>query len=327
MRQLRWGILGTSRINQSVAPAINDSPRSRLVVVASRSRDRAQAEAQRFSAERAYGSYAELLADREIDAVYIALPNVLHAEWTIAAARAGKHVLCEKPLAPALAEVDAISEAATANGVVVAEAFMYRHHAQTLKVRELVSAGTLGPLALVRGCFSFTMTRPNDVRLDPLPGAGCLWDLGCYPVSYARLILGEEPIEAFGWQTTGATGVDESFTGQLRFPSGARAQFDCSFRAPLRAELEVVGRDAALRIAEPFKPGLSTQLELRREGKPPEAVVVSGQSLYLGEVEDMADCVLEGKAQRMSLADSRGNCAALLALLESARTGRTARVG
>jgi D-xylose 1-dehydrogenase (NADP+, D-xylono-1,5-lactone-forming) len=326
MKQLRWGILGTSRINRSVAPAINESPRSQLLAVASRALERAQAEARSYSIPRAYGSYTELLADTEIDAVYVALPNALHAEWTIAAARAGKHVLCEKPLAPSLAEVDAISEAARANGVVVAEAFMYRHHPQTLKVRELVGSGVLGPLSLVRGCFTFTMTRPNDVRLEPVAGAGCLWDLGCYPVSYARLLVGEESVEAFGWQTTGASGVDEAFAGQLRFPSGARAQFDCGFRVPLRAELEVVGRDATLRVAEPFKPGLASTLELRREGQPPEAIAVKGQSLYLGEVEDMADCVLEGKTQRMSLADSRGNCAALLALLESARTGRSVSI-
>jgi D-xylose 1-dehydrogenase (NADP+, D-xylono-1,5-lactone-forming) len=327
MKPLRWGILGTSRINQSVVPAIASSPRHLLRAVASRSLERAQVEARRFTIPRAYGQYAELLADPEIDVVYVALPNVLHAEWTIAALRAGKHVLCEKPLAPSLAEVDRIIEAARSNAVVVAEAFMYRHHPQTLKVRELLAAQALGPLRLVRGCFSFTMTRANDVRLEPLPGAGCLWDLGCYPVSYARLVLGEEPCEAFGWQTAGATGVDETFAGQLRFPSGALAQFDCGFRVPLRAELEFVGRDATLRVPEPFKPGLTSTIELWREGKPPETIEVAGQSLYLGEVEDMADAIRDGKAPRVSLADSRGNCAALLALLESARTSHPVRIG
>jgi xylose dehydrogenase (NAD/NADP) len=326
MKPLNWGILGTSRINRSVAPAISSSPRNRLLTVASRALERARAEAERYSIPRACGSYADLLADPEVDVVYIALPNHLHAEWTIAAAQAGKHVLCEKPLAPSLAEIDAITEAARMNGVVVAEAFMYRHNPQTLKVREIVESQALGPLRLVRGCFTFTMTRPNDPRLEPVAGAGSVWDIGCYPVSFTRFILAEEPSEAFGWQITGPTGVDETFAGQLRFPSGMMLQFDCGFRAPFRAEMEIVGRDATLRVAEPFKPDLRCALELRREGQPPETIPINGLPLYLGEVEDMADAVLDGKSPRVSLADSRSNCAALLALLESARTARPVRL-
>ena len=194
---------------------------------------------------------------------------------------------------------------------------MYRHHAQTL-----------GRIRMVRGSFSFTMTRPNDVRLEPMPGAGSLWDLGCYPVSYIRLVMGEEPKEAFGWQDPdpGTPWLGKS-GGDPRCPRGAIAQFDCSFRAPLRAELEIVGSEATLRVPEPFKPGLTSVLELRREGKPPETIEVAGGPVYAGEVENMADVIHGGRPQRVTLADSRGNCAALVALLESARTGRVVGIG
>jgi predicted dehydrogenase len=205
--------------------------------------------------------------------------------------------------------------------VVVAEAFMYRHHAQTLRARELVAGGDLGEPRLVRGSFTFSLDRPGDVRLVPAQGGGALWDVGCYPVSFARFVLGEEPHEAFGWQVTGATGVDETFAGQLRFPGGAIAQFDCGFRAPFRTELEVVGSAASLRLGRPFKPGPHETMVLAR-GEAQEVLVTEGDELYRGEVEDMADAILLGRPPRVSLAESRGNCAALLALLRSAREGR-----
>jgi len=153
-----------------------------------------------------------------------------------------------------------------------------------------------------------------------------VWDVGCYPVSYARFVLGEEPAEAFGWQVTGPTGVDETFAGQLRFPSGAILSFDCGFRAPFRTFMEIVGSEGVLAVARPFKPGLSEQIVLTR-GEVNETIDVAGQELYRGEVEDMADAVLLGRAPRVSLADSRANVAALLALLRSARERRPVAVG
>jgi predicted dehydrogenase len=319
--KLRWGILGTARINRALATPLRASDRNELLAVASRSLDRAEAEARKWGVPRAFGSYEALLADPAIDVVYVPLPNGLHAEWTERAARAGKHVLCEKPLVLTLQEADRVATVARETGVVIAEAFMYRHHPQTAKVRELVAGGAIGVPRLVRGAFTFDLTRDNDVRLDPAQGGGSLWDVGCYPVSYARFVLGEEPVEAFGWQVTGKTGIDETFVGQLRFPSGALAAFDCGFRAPLRTHLEVVGSEGTLTVPQPFKPGLTEQVVLRR-GDVSETIEVSGQELYLGEVEDMADAIQHGRPPRVSLADSRGNAAALLALLRSAREGR-----
>jgi predicted dehydrogenase len=322
---LRWGILGTARINRSLVPPLRASKRSTLAAIASRDLARAREWAEEWDVPQAYGSYEALLADPSIEVVYIPLPNDLHAEWTVRAARAGKHVLCEKPLAISLAGVDRITAAAHAAGVVVAEAFMYRHHPQTLKARELVKSGALGEVRLVRGSFTFNLTRPGDVRLEPAQGGGCVWDVGCYPVSFARFVLDEEPVEAFGWQVTGKTGVDETFGGQLRFRSGVLAQLDCGFRAPFRTEIEIVGSEGSLRVARPFKPGLGETLYLGR-GDAVEEIGTEGQELYLGEVEDMADAILLGRPSRVSLADSRGNCEALLALLRSAREGQPVAV-
>ena len=266
-----------------------------------------------------------MLDDPEIDVVYNALPNHLHAEWTVAAALRGKHVLCEKPLALTVEDVDRMAEAARAAGVVVTEAFMYRHHPQTLKVRELVEQGAVGALRLVRGSFSFPLDRPGDVRLEPSMGGGSLWDIGCYPVSYARLLAGAEPVEAFGWQTLGPSGIDETFAGLLRFPGDVLAQIDCSFRLPFRTHVEVAGSEGVITIPRPYKPGMRETILLTR-GEGVQSIEVDGPELYLGEVEDVFDAVRLGRAPRVSLADSRGNVAALVALLGSAREDRPVAV-
>jgi predicted dehydrogenase len=320
-RVLRWGLLSTARINRALIPPLRASPRNRLVAVASRDLAHAQAWAAERDIPTAYGSYEALLADPEIDVVYIPLPNSLHAEWTIRAAQAGKHVLCEKPLALTVEEVDAIAQAAARTGVVVAEAFMYRHHPQTLKVKELVDGGAIGKLRLVRGAFTFSHNRPGDVRLDPALGGGSIWDVGCYPISFGRMIIAAEPVEVFGWQTVGPTGVDEAFTGQMRFPGDVYAQFDCGFRAQFRMRIEIVGSEGVITVPRPFIVGLGQHIALER-GDQVESIAIPDAELYLGEVEDMADAILLGKPPRISLADSRGNVAAITALLRSAREGR-----
>jgi predicted dehydrogenase len=240
--------------------------------------------------------------------------------------RAGKHVLCEKPLGLTLEEIDRIAAAARECGRVVAEAFMYRHHPQTQRVRELVKGGIVGELRAVKGAFSFVFERSGDVRWDPALGGGSLWDVGCYPVSYARHVLGAEPETACAWQELSPTGVDEAFFGQLRFPSGATLQFDSGFRAPLRTEMQFVGSEGVLTIPRPFKPGEREEVLLVR-GDRCERLAMPGQTLYLGEVEDMEDALLLGRAPRVSLEDSRGNCAALLALRRAAVEGRAVPVG
>ncbi len=322
---LRWGILGCARINRALLPAFAASDRNRLVALASRSQARAEAEARAAGIPRAHGSYQALLEDPELDAVYVPLPNSLHVEWTLRALQAGKHVLCEKPMALLPSDLDRIAEVSRATGKVASEAFMYRHHPQTLRVRERVASGAIGVPRLVRGSFSFNLDREGDVRFDPSLGGGSLWDIGCYPVSYARTILAEEPELAFGWQVTGTTGVDLGFVGQLRFPKGALAQVDCSFQAPFRTAIEIVGSEGTLTVPRPFKPG-PTELFLLRRGDTEQAVAVSGPELYLGELEDLADAALLGRPTRVSLADTRANTAAIVALYRSAGEGRVVPV-
>jgi len=324
-KTLGWGILGTARINRALIPPLQASPRNRLIAVASRTPEKASAYAAEWKIPRAHGSYDELLADPEIDVVYISLPNALHAEWTIRAAEAGKHVLCEKPLAIRVEEVDAVIAASTKARVVVAEAFMYRHHPQTAEVRQMVARGDLGAPRLIRGSFAFTLSRPNDVRLDPSLGGGSLWDVGCYPLSYARTVLDHDPIDVYGSRHDGPTGVDLSFAAQLRFPDDVLVQFDCSFETPLRAVMEIVGEEASLTVTEPFKPGPEASLVLLSKDTT-HTIRVEAAELYAGEVEDLADAVLDGKAPRVSLADSRANVGAIVALLRSAREGRPVRL-
>lgn len=318
---INWGLLSTARINRALIKPLRASKRTRLLGVASRSLTSAQVYAREWGIPKVYGSYEELLADPEIDVIYNPLPNHLHAEWTIKALYAGKHVLCEKPLALKLEEVDAIIAAAKKTGNIATEAFMYRHHPQTIKVKELVDNGAIGRVQLIKGAFTFGLSREGDIRLVKEYGGGSLWDVGCYPISYARTILGEEPIEVFGWQVTGPGGCDESFYGQMRFGSGVHMQFDSGFRSSLRSYVEIVGTEAVLNIPDPFKPGLKNDIYLKRDGKQ-ERIRIKGRELYLGEVEDLCDAIQSGKTPRVTLADSRANIAAILSLAKSADKGK-----
>ena len=322
---LNWGLLSTARINNALIPPLRASKRNRLLAVASRAQESAENYAREKKIPRTHASYESLLADPEIDVIYNPLPNLLHAEWTIKAVEAGKHVLCEKPLALNVDEVDAIRAAARKHGCVVMEAFMYRHHPQTLQVQEIVKSGSLGTLNLIRGSFSFFLSRAGDVRLDPALGGGSIWDIGCYPISYARSVLGENPLEVFGWQVTGLTGIDETFVGQVRFANDILMQFDSSFVIPFHAFMEIVGSEGTLNVPKPFQPYENEKIYLTR-GDKTETIKIKGQELYIGEVEDMADAILLGKEPRISLEDSRANVGVITALLESARVGQPVKL-
>ena len=320
---LNWGLLSTAKINRALIKPLRASNRTRLLAVASRSISSAESYAREWNIPRAHGSYEALLADPEIDVVYNSLPNHLHAEWTIKALQAGKHVLCEKPFALTTADVDKMSQAAHDNGRVLAEAFMYRHHAQTLKVKEMVDSGVLGKLQLIKGAFTFTLTREGDIRSKQETGGGSIWDIGCYPISYARMIVGTEPLEVFGWQVKSENGPDDSFIGQMRFEGGIHAQFDSGFRSPDRSMIEIVGTNASLSIPNPFKPRKTAEIYLSH-GDKREKIKIKGNELYLGEVEDMCDAISGKKVPRISHEDSRANVAVILALLESAQLGKPA---
>lgn len=322
---LNWGLLSTARINRALIKPLRASTRNQLLAVASRTQESADKYAREWNIPRAHRSYEALLGDPEIDVIYISLPNLLHAEWTIKAVEAGKHVLCEKPLALSVEEVDAVQAAARKHRRIVMEAFMYRHHPQTLQVQELVKNGSIGTLKLIRGSFRFMLSREGDVRLDPALGGGSIWDIGCYPISYARNVIGEEPLEVFGWQVTGSTGIDETFAGQMQFAKDVLAQFDSSFVLPFHSFMEIVGSEGMLHIPRPFKPEIDEKLYLTR-GDKTETITINGQELYIGEVENMADAILLEQKPRVSLDDSRANVAVISAFLESARTGQPVKL-
>jgi predicted dehydrogenase len=321
---LRWGLLSTANINQPVIAALRASQHNSLVAIASRDEAKANAYAAQWQIDKAFGSYEAMLASPHVDAVYISLPNSLHAEWSIKALNAGKHVLCEKPLANTVEDVDIMFAAAEANNKVLAEAFMYRHHPQTLAVKDLISSGAIGEICLIRGAFSFNIGDEGDIRLNPKLGGGSIWDVGCYPISYARYLVGAEPTEVYGAATIGKSGVDETFAGVLRWEDKVSsrdiiAQFDSSLRAPLRMHMEIVGSGGIITVPQPFKPGAQSQILIGESFEKSETIEIDGfEELYVGEIEDMADAALEGKTPRISHEDSRNNVKVIQALLRSA---------
>jgi xylose dehydrogenase (NAD/NADP) len=321
MLRLRWGLLSTARINNRIIPAIRASARSEITAVASRTLDRAQAYAAEWTIPRALGSYEALLDDPDVDVIYISLPNSLHVEWTVRALDAGKHVLCEKPLALTVEDVDRIQAAATRASRVAAEAFMYRHHPLTEAVATIVKSGRLGAVRVFKGSFTFQMTREDDPRLYPALGGGSLWDVGCYPVSYSCFLVGAAPVDVFGWQQLSPSGIDMEFAGMMRFADGSVAQFDSGFAGPFRAEMEVIGTNATLRIDRPFRTDEMSRL-LLTTGDETAALPFDAEPPFAGEIADMETAALDGRPQRIPLSESRRTVQTILSLYESARTGR-----
>jgi len=318
---LGWGILGPGRIAPRIARALAGNPRGRLHAVASRDPERARTFGDRHGAAVTYSTYERLLADPDVDVVYVALPNALHAEWTVRAVDAGKHVLCEKPLAMTVAEVDAIADAAARNDRLAVEGFMYLHHPQTLRALEIARSGELGPLQVVSSAFSFLLDYPNDPRIDPALGGGSLWDVGCYPVSISRRIAGEEPDGIGAFARFDANGVDRTFVGQLHFPAGLVAHFESGFDANDRERLEIVGSRATLVLDHPFLPepdGPPPRMTIHRAGDV-ETVEVESIDDYRAEVDDLQGAILDGTPPRVDLAFSRGSIATLVALDRAAR--------
>ncbi|MEM7343453.1 MAG: Gfo/Idh/MocA family oxidoreductase [Chloroflexota bacterium] len=328
--KLRWGILSTARINRSLLGPIKEASRSELAGVASRDLAKAEAYAQENGIPNAYGSYEAMLADPNIDAVYISLPNSMHCEWTVKAAEAGKHVLCEKPLVTSLAEMDQVEAAAKANDVTVFEAFMYLHHPQTLKVREIIQSGQLGHLRLITSWFNFWLppADTNNVRLSTDLAGGSLWDVGVYPNSLAIVMADAgPPVEVWASQIIGETGVEVSMVGQLKFKNGTTAQISSGFRTPFRQGTHIVGEKGILHVPQPWKPcaeGKDSTIELYTGDDDPEDVITisaTSGSPYLSEVEAMEACVLDGADPVVPLSLSRDFLRSVLALYESAQTG------
>jgi D-xylose 1-dehydrogenase (NADP+, D-xylono-1,5-lactone-forming) len=283
-----WGIVSTADINRKVIPGAQASDKVDLLAVASRDQDRADAYAREWDIPRAYGSYEALLADPDIEAVYISLPNTLHAECSINALDAGKHVLCEKPFSRHPQEVEASFDAADRNGRLLSEAFMYRHNPQTAKLVELVRDDAIGELRLIRSTFSYGLYDAENIRLRTDVEGGALMDVGCYNVSGSRL-LGGEPERVWGEAWYGPSGTDWVFTGTLRFPGDVLATFDCGTALPERDELEAIGSEGSLFLDDPWH-CIHPVIELRRDGGV-ERIELEHEDSYRLELENVSDAI------------------------------------
>ncbi len=321
--RLRWGVLSVANIAvRAVIPAMERARRSDLTAIASRSTARAQEAATTLGIPRAHGSYEALLADPEVDAIYIPLPNSMHREWTIRCAQAGKHVLCEKPLGLTAVECDEMIAACRQHRVVLMEAFMYRFHPRTHRVAQLAAEGTLGEVRMVRASFSFAIrNRATNIRLIPDLGGGALYDVGCYGVNVSRMILGE-PRDALARADVGTSGVDEVTAAVLGFDGDRLAVIDCSLRTSRRQEYEVVGTEGHLTVPLGFLPGTADAEIHVTKGTEQSVITVPGADQYQLMVEHFEDVVLSGAPLRLPPDDATATLRTLDALYRSMKTGR-----
>jgi D-xylose 1-dehydrogenase (NADP+, D-xylono-1,5-lactone-forming) len=318
---IRLGLASTAAINDALLGGAKESSLVDVIGVGSRERARAEAYAHERGLERAYGGFDELLADPDVDAVYVALPNALHVEWAIRALEAGKHVLSEKPLTRDPREAERAFDAAERTGRTLMEGFMYRHHPQTKRLAQLVRDGELGELRLVRSHFSFTLDRQRDVRWDSELGGGSLLDLGCYCTNLMRTLAGE-PKRVYAEQITAPSGVDVRFAATLRFARGVLGHFDCAFDLPRRIGFEAVGSEGSATMLQPFAEDQVT-LEVRR-GDELVSSETETANRYGLEVDNFARAIAGEEPPLLDRHDSIGQARALDALLRSAESAGTA---
>jgi len=316
---VRWGFLSTANINDKLLAGAAESDRVDVIAVASRDAARAAAYARERGIERAYGSYEELLADPDVEAVYISLPNALHIEWSVRALEAGKHVLCEKPLSRRPEDVERAFDVAEQSDRLLMEAFMYRHNPQTAKLNELVGGGAIGRLRLVRAAFSFPLADAENVRLDASLDGGGLMDVGCYCISGARLLAGE-PERVYGEQVLGGSGVDELFTGLMRSPDDVLVQFDAGLVLQERDELEAIGEEGSLFLDDPWH-CQSPVIELRTADGVEEIATKRSDSYRL-QLENLSEAIRGEAEPLLGRDDALGQARAIDALYRSAAEGK-----
>ncbi len=328
-RKVKWGILGCAGIaEKAFIPAIRASRNGVLAGIAARDENRARDWADRFGFLKSHRTYQELIADPGIDAVYNPLPNDLHAEWSIRAMRAGKHVLCEKPMAMNALEVRAMIEAAEAGGVLLMEGFMYKFHPQVEKILALIGEGKIGEVRSVHASFTFQFERDGaNYRWFPAMGGGALYDVGCYPLSIARLIFGEEPVSVFARaRIDPGTGVDMTTAALVEFPGGRFAQCDASFESHFQSRLLAVGSEGTLRLDRAFSAkDFDTTIELVR-GDRTESVRVPRANMFILMAEHFGDAVLGKTPLRYPAGDALDNMRVIDACFESIRTGRAVEI-
>ena len=326
MTKVRWGVLSTADIGmEKVTPAIQRADNCDVVAIASRSIDRAAAAAAQLGIPRAYGSYEELLTDEDIDAVYVPLPNDLHAEWAMKAAAAEKHVLCEKPLAMNAAQAEAMATFCENAGVKLAEAFMYRHHPTWAEAVRLVRGGMIGELQAVQSWFSYYNDDPSNIRNKLANGGGALMDIGCYNINMSRMLFGAEPVrvEAAVRRDPGM-GIDIVTSGVLEFPGGGQSTFTCSTRAEDYQRVHVVGTTGRIDIEIPFNipPDRETKIFVVSGGEPPiepatETLVFAPEDQYTIQARLFAQSVLDDTPIAVPISDAINNMKVIDAILST----------
>jgi predicted dehydrogenase len=326
MRKLNWGVLGCAAFARSTAiPAMKLADNVELTGIASRTLSKAEAFAQELGFARAYGSYEEMLADPEIEAIYNPLPNGMHPEWTIKCAEAGKHCLVEKPFAANVGEAERVDAAAKKHGVKVMEAFMWRFHPMHRRARQLVREGAIGTVQLVRSAFTFTIARQTNVRLDAELAGGGLMDVGCYCLSAARFLLDAEPTRVYATADYDPEyQVDMLACGVLEFPN-ARALFDAGFTLPFRCDYEVIGSKGRIVAPNAFLPGNQATLIVEIDGKT-EQEPFQGINQWMLEFEHLSRSVIEGTPLDYDTEDAVKQQRALDAIYRSTRTGQVEAV-
>ena len=319
---MKLGLLSTARINELLVAGARQVSSVEVVAIASRELAHAEAQAQALGIPRAHGSYEALLADPEVDAIYIALPNSLHAEWSVRALHAGRHVLCEKPFSRRPRDVARAFDAAERRGLVLAEAFMWRHHPQARRLVELL--GEIGELRLLRASFSFLLERAGDVRLQAALDGGALMDVGCYCVSAVRLLAGE-PLAVSAQLVRGGDGVDVRLVAWLRLRGEVLATIDCGLDVAARDELEATGTRGVLWLDDPWH-ARSPAIELRRGGGSVEHIAVESLDPYACELEDFSAAVAGERPPPYGREDAIAQARAIAALYESAEVNQPTEV-
>jgi len=323
--KIRWGVIGCAAIaKRAVIPGIRQSVLNEVAAIASRDTDKARETAEELNIPQAYSSYEALLEDDSIDAVYIPLPNHLHKEWTIRAAEAGKHVLCEKPLALTANEAAEMAQACDKAGVLLAEAFMYRHHPSYRMIREVIAAGTIGEIRGIHGTFTFNNADDAaNVRYRRNWGGGSLYDVGCYPINAARLLLGTEPEAAtvHALFSDGHDGVDMMASGLIEFPGSKSLTFDCGMWAAFRNTLEVVGDKGLIEVPSAFVTGTDggSNFFVTADGGR-EEIKVPDVNQYAVQADDFARAIRGEQPLPFRASDAIGNMRVIDACLHSARS-------
>jgi D-xylose 1-dehydrogenase (NADP+, D-xylono-1,5-lactone-forming) len=321
-RRVSWGILGVAKINERLLPGFARAKWADLQAIASRSLDRAEAAAKAARIPRAYSSYEALLDDPTIAAVYIPLPNSLHGEWTRRAAERGKHILCEKPLAPTASEAREVVDFCRARDVKLMDGFMWPHHPRTARLRQLLDSGAFGEIRRVDGAFTFRLEplQPTNIRLRPELGGGSLLDIGCYPVYGIRWVFGAEPVEVYA-NAAYEHGVDVEMNGLLRFADGRMASFDCGFTSSYRGWLEITGTEGTVVVPEMWLPLRQATFYIHREGKAAEKIVIEGEDQIVHMIDNFSRAVLEDRSVPSPPEEAVRTLTIMDALAESANEG------